>query len=43
MTNSIQTNRMLKDKQLLIEGYKEMTKDSLKTTEEWEKADLDWD
>lgn len=32
-----------KDKQLLIEGYKEMAKDSLKATEEWEKADLDWD
>jgi len=32
-----------KNKELLIEGYEEMSKDSLKTTKEWEKTDLDWD
>lgn len=39
----IRAIRDLREKQLLIEGYKEMAKDSLKITEEWEEADLNWD
>jgi len=31
------------DTALLIEGYKEMYKESLKITKEWSTADLDWD
>lgn len=32
-----------KNKELLIEGYKEMAKDSLEINEEWSNADKDWD
>jgi len=34
-----------RDKQLLIEGCKEMAKDSLRITEEWEVVDseIDWE
>ncbi len=32
-----------KNKELLIEGYKEMAKDSLKINAEWSNADEDWD
>ena len=32
-----------KNKELLIEGYKEMAEDSLKINEEWSNADVDWD
>lgn len=33
------------NKKLLIKGYKEMAKDSLKVTKEWESTDskLDWE
>ena len=29
-------------KELLIEGYKEIAKESLNTTKEWANADKDW-
>lgn len=29
-------------KELMIEGYKEMAKESLNTTKEWANADKDW-
>ena len=32
-----------KQKKLLAEGYKEMAEESLRTTKEWEKVDMDWD
>jgi len=31
-----------KQKAALIEGYKELAKESLKTTKEWEAGDLAW-
>ena len=32
-----------KNKELLIEGYKEMAQDSLNINEEWSNADVNWD
>jgi len=42
LLNGVQEQKR-KNKELLIEGYKEMAKDSLEINEEWSSTDLDWD
>jgi len=42
LISSVEKQKRFNDK-LLLEGYKEMAKESIKIAKEWSQADLDWD
>ncbi|MFC1768213.1 hypothetical protein ACFLZX_00485 [Nanoarchaeota archaeon] len=42
LINEVEKNKR-RNKDVLIESYKEMSKESLKTTKDWSSSDIDWD